>query len=68
MEETVLLPRLRGLRLVNALSQRALGERAGVNPRTIMSVEGGRQARIFTARKLADALGLEPKDLMEKQS
>ncbi len=49
-----------------ALSLRALGERSGVSFDTINKLELGRRpAHASTIRKLADALGVEPKELMK---
>jgi len=58
--------RLRELRVEKALSLRALKERSGVAYDTINKLElGHRPARLATIRKLAEALGVEPKDLMK---
>jgi transcriptional regulator with XRE-family HTH domain len=58
--------RLRELRVERALSLRALGERSSVSFDTINKLElGQRPARLSTIRKLADALGVEPKELMK---
>jgi XRE family transcriptional regulator, regulator of sulfur utilization len=58
--------RLRELRVERALSLRALGERSGVAYDTINKLElGQRPARLATIRKLADALGVEPRELMK---
>jgi XRE family transcriptional regulator, regulator of sulfur utilization len=58
--------RIRELRVQRALSLRALGERSGVSFATINNLENGnRPARLVTIRKLAEALGVEPKDLMK---
>jgi transcriptional regulator with XRE-family HTH domain len=58
--------RLRELRVQRALSLRALGEMSGVTFATINNLENGnRPARLATIRKLADALGVEPKELMK---
>ena len=58
--------RLRQLRVERALSLRALGERSGVTFATINNLENGtRPARLATIRKLAEALGVEPKELMK---
>ena len=60
--------RLRELRVQRALSLRALGERSGVTFATINNLENGnRPARLVTIRKLADALGVEPKELMRRE-
>ena len=58
--------RLKELRVQQALSLRALGERSRVAFDTINKLELGRRpAHASTIRKLADALGVEPKELME---
>ena len=58
--------RLRQLRVERALPLRALAERSGVAFDTINKLElGHRPARLVTIRKLADALGVEPKELMK---
>jgi transcriptional regulator with XRE-family HTH domain len=58
--------RLRELRVEKALSLRALGERSSVSFDTINKLElGQRLAGLSTIRKLADALGVEPKELMK---
>jgi transcriptional regulator with XRE-family HTH domain len=58
--------RLRQLRVERALSLRALDERSGVAFATINNLENGnRPARLVTIRKLAEALGVEPKELMK---
>jgi transcriptional regulator with XRE-family HTH domain len=58
--------RLRQLRVHRALSLRALKERSGVAYDTINKLENGhRPARLVTIRKLAEALGVEPKELMK---
>ena len=58
--------RLRQLRVEQALSLRALGERSGVAYDTINKLElGQRPAHASTIRKLADALDVEPRELMK---
>jgi transcriptional regulator with XRE-family HTH domain len=58
--------RLRELRVEKALSLRALGEITGVAYDTINKLENGhRPARLATIRKLAEVLGVEPKELMK---
>jgi XRE family transcriptional regulator, regulator of sulfur utilization len=60
--------RLRELRVEKALSLRALGEVTGVAYDTINKLENGhRPARLATIRKLAEALGVEPKELMREE-
>jgi transcriptional regulator with XRE-family HTH domain len=61
--------RLKELRVERAFTLRALGERSGVAYDTINKLELGRRpAHASTIRKLAEALGVEPKDLMKGQS
>jgi transcriptional regulator with XRE-family HTH domain len=58
--------KLRELRVEQALTLRALGERSGVAFDTINKLELGRRpAHASTVRKLADALGVEPRELMK---
>ncbi len=58
--------RLRELRVERALSLRALGERSGVAYDTINKLElGQRPARLSTIRRLADTLGVKPRELMK---
>jgi transcriptional regulator with XRE-family HTH domain len=58
--------RLRHFRVERALSLRALAQRSGVAFDTLNKLElGYRPARLVTIRKLADALGVEPKELMK---
>ena len=58
--------RLRQLRVERALTLRALAERSGVSYDTINKLElGQRPARLSTIRKLADTLGVEPRELMK---
>jgi transcriptional regulator with XRE-family HTH domain len=58
--------RLRELRVEQALTLRALGERSGIGYDTINKLELGRRpAHASTIRKLADALDVEPRELMK---
>ncbi len=58
--------RLRRLRAENALTVRALAEISGVSYDTINKLELGRRpAHASTIRKLAHALGVEPRELMK---
>ncbi len=58
--------RLRQLRQELALSLRDLGERSGVAFDTINKLENERrEAQPRTIRRLAEALGVEPKELMK---
>ena len=61
--------KLRQLRVEKALSLRALGEITGVAFDTISKLENGRRpARLVTIRKLAEALGVEPRELMKGEN
>jgi transcriptional regulator with XRE-family HTH domain len=60
--------RLQQLRVEQALTLRALGERSGISYDTINKLELGRRpAHASTIRKLADALGVEPRELMKRE-
>jgi transcriptional regulator with XRE-family HTH domain len=61
--------RLKELRRERVLSLRELEERSGVSNNTIWRIEDGRQgAHPRTVRKLAEALGVEPKELTQESS
>ena len=58
--------RLRELRVEQAFTLRALGERSGVAYDTINKLELGRRpAHASTIRRLSVALGVEPRELMK---
>jgi transcriptional regulator with XRE-family HTH domain len=58
--------RLKELRSERVLSLRDLEERSGVSYNTIWRIEDGRQgAHPRTIRKLAEALGVEPRELVK---
>jgi transcriptional regulator with XRE-family HTH domain len=59
--------RLREERRRAALTQGELAEKAGVGINTIVRIETGEitEPRVSTLRKLARALGLKPRDLLE---
>ncbi len=60
--------RLRELRWRRVLSMRDLEERSGVSHNTIWRIESGRQgAHPRTIRKLAEALGVEPEELLKEE-
>lgn len=62
----VKLTRLRAVRERAALTQRELALKAGITPVQISRLERGEDApRPPTVRKLAEALGVAPADLME---
>ena len=59
--------RLRRLRRERALSQRDMTRMTGIAFDTISRLETGKQrAQPRTIRKLADALGVEPRELMKE--
>ncbi len=61
--------RLRRLRRERALSQRELSRKTGIAFDTISRLETGKQrAQPRTIRKLADALGVEPRELMKGEN
>ncbi len=60
--------RLRRARRDRALSQQDLSAATGVAQATLSDLERGKRgARASTVRKLAAALGVEPKELMEER-
>ncbi len=61
--------RLKELRRERVLSLRELEERSGVSYNTIWRIEDGRQgAHPRTIRKLAEALGVEPAQLVKGET
>jgi transcriptional regulator with XRE-family HTH domain len=61
--------RLKELRRERVLSLRELEERSAVSYNTIWRIEDGRQgAHPRTVRKLAEALGVDPKELIRGTS
>ncbi len=57
--------KLRAARLGKVWSQQDLADHAGTTEATVNRLEQGKQrARFVTIRKLADALSIEPVDLM----
>jgi transcriptional regulator with XRE-family HTH domain len=64
--DVVRLVGLRRERLTRALSQRELAQKANISFSTVARIERGAPAHPSTIRKLADALGCAPTDLMEK--
>jgi integrase len=60
--------KLKALREERVLSQRDLASMAGLTQMTVWRIENGyRDARPGTIRKLAQALGVEPKELVKKE-
>ena len=61
------MERLKELRRERVLSLRELEQMSGVSYNTIWRLEDGRQgAHPRTLRKLAEALGVEPKELIKE--
>jgi transcriptional regulator with XRE-family HTH domain len=59
--------KLKALREERVLSQRDLASMAGLTQMTVWRIENGyRDARPGTIRKLAQALGVEPKELVKE--
>jgi transcriptional regulator with XRE-family HTH domain len=56
--------RLREWRLRRLLTQEDLAKKSGLGVNTIIRIEQGQGARISTLRKLADALGVTPDQLL----
>jgi len=62
------VPNLKRIRNEYPLTVRELAEMSGVSYDTITKVENGhREARPSTIRKLARALGVEPRELMKRE-
>ncbi len=60
--------RLRRLRREKALSQQDVERITGVAQATLSDLEGGKRgARASTLRKLAEALDVEPRELMKEE-
>lgn len=61
------LPGLRRQRILAALSQGELAEKAGLKRGTVNRIENGGSTGMSTIRKLAGALECEPKELIEPE-
>jgi transcriptional regulator with XRE-family HTH domain len=61
--------RVRELREAAGLSQQALGDFAGVRQATISELESGKRRRLdfVILERLADALGVEPGELLVRE-
>ncbi len=61
--------KLRNLREARILSLRELADESGVSYNTIWFIEAGRRRRTHprTIRKLANALGVEPTELLKRE-
>jgi transcriptional regulator with XRE-family HTH domain len=60
--------KLRELRLAKLMTQRELALRAGVAPETLNRIERSSEPRstsVLTTRKIAAALGVDPRELLE---
>jgi transcriptional regulator with XRE-family HTH domain len=57
---------LQELRINRGLSQRQLGEKAGLSPGAVWSLERRGSGRPDTLKKVADVLGVRPVDLLKK--
>jgi transcriptional regulator with XRE-family HTH domain len=58
--------KLRALRETRFLSHRDLAKKAGVSPTTVLNLEASRvEAQRRTVRKLAEALGVDPAELVK---
>ena len=63
------LTKLREIRESHFLTQGELAERSGVSRQTINRIEQGEiEPRFRTIRQLAEALGVEPRELVGEQS
>jgi transcriptional regulator with XRE-family HTH domain len=58
--------RVRDLRQENVLTLRELADKSGVSKDTINRIERGHGAYPSTIRKLAAALGVEPRELVRR--
>ncbi len=59
------LPALAAIRFRQAYTQEKLAQVSRVGRATIARIERGERARLGTVRRLADALGVEPSELMQ---
>jgi transcriptional regulator with XRE-family HTH domain len=58
------VPQLKTVRELRLMTQRELAEKAGVSQTTIVRIERGKQGALSTIRKLADALEVQPGELL----
>jgi len=61
----VLVPGLKAVRLERAYSQELLAERAGLGRKTIIRGESGQHIRVSSVRRLAAALHVVPRRLLQ---
>jgi transcriptional regulator with XRE-family HTH domain len=57
---------LKAMRDELLLTQEDLAEKSGVHPTSISKIENGGTARQSTIRKLAAALGVDPRELVKR--
>ena len=56
---------LKRLRVLNAVTQAELAQKAGLTPAAVARIERNEaEPRMTTLRKLAEALGVEPRELV----
>jgi transcriptional regulator with XRE-family HTH domain len=55
------------LRINEGLSQRQLAENAGIANTSVWKIERGGRVRPTTLKKIADALGVKPMDLVKER-
>lgn len=68
MPKGVALPQLEAVRKRQLLTQDELATRAGVSRKTVSRIERAEGAALYSvARKLAEALGVEPTALMARE-
>ena len=60
---TITMPHLRKVRTRQFIPVVELAERSGLTKMTIWRLEHGKPAQMTTVRRLATALGVEPRDL-----
>ena len=61
--------RLKALRIEQALTQEELANKAGVAPNTVARLERNEtEPHMSSARKLANALGVEPQQIMKGEA
>ena len=59
---------LKRLRVLNALTQAELAQKAGLTPAAVARIERNEaEPRMTTLRKLAEALGIEPRELVRRE-
>jgi transcriptional regulator with XRE-family HTH domain len=58
------VPQLKTVREQKLMTQREVAEKAGVSPTTIVRIERGQLGALSTIRKLADALEVQPGELL----